>query len=381
MFNVIVLGIVSLLTDMSTEMVYPIIPLYLTSVLGAKPIIVGLIEGIAESLASLLKVFSGYWSDEVQRRKPLAIIGYASSSVGKVVLYLSNAWGWVFTGRLVDRFGKGLRNAPRDALIADSTPAGKRGMAFGLHRAFDTLGAAGGVMIAFFALRHVSAVGTAHAFKRLFLISLIPAGLGVAVLFFAREIKLQLTPERRRLLLQWKGLPRKLRLFLLVVLLFALGNSSNQFLILRATHLGFSVPAALLLYLLYNVIYALLSFPAGRLSDRIGRKRVLVAGYVFYGLVYLGFAIARAPIWLWVLFGTYGLYSAFTEGIEKALVSDIAPAELRGTLIGLHSTLTGVGLFPASLIAGLLMTWSNAAPFYFGGALGLLAAVGLVVVL
>ena len=203
----------------------------------------------------------------------------------------------------------------------------------------------------------------------------------MATLFFVREVKLQLTPERKHLLAHWKELPRRLKLFLVVVLLFALGNSSNQFLILRAARLGVSVPVTLLLYLFYNLTYAALSYPAGRLSDRIGRKKILVAGYVFYGLVYIGFALARAPVWLWVLFGFYGLFSAFNEGIEKALVSDIAPAEIRGTLIGLHSTLTGIGLLPASLIAGALMTWNNAAPFWFGGVLGLLAAVGLMLVL
>jgi MFS family permease len=381
MFNVIIAGIASLFTDMSTEMVYPIIPLYLTVVLGAQPLIVGLIEGISESAASLLKVFSGYWSDKIRKRKPIAIAGYAGSMFGKVLLYFSTAWGWVFLGRLVDRFGKGVRNAPRDALIADSTPSDKRGVAFGLHRAFDTLGAAAGVIVAWLALRSVTGAREAGAFHRLFLISLIPAGLGVAALFFVREIRLQVTPERKRLFVHWKELPRRLKLFLVVVLLFALGNSSNQFLILRATHLGFSIPTALLLYLLYNLSYALLSYPAGRLSDKIGRKRVLVTGYIFYGLVYLGFAIARAPAWLWLLFGLYGVFSAFNEGIEKAFVSDIAPPELRGTLIGLHSTLTGIGLFPASLIAGALMTWNNAAPFYFGGALGLLAALGLLLVI
>jgi MFS family permease len=380
MLNVIILGITSFLTDISTEMVYPIIPLYLTA-LGATPLIVGLIEGVAESAASLLKVFSGYWSDKLRRRKPLAIIGYASSTLGKVVLYAADAWGWVFAGRLIDRFGKGVRTAPRDALIADSTPPDRRGAAFGLHRALDTLGAATGVVIAYLALRHIHSATDLPTFRRLFLVSLIPAGLGIAALSLTRDVLLRRAAERKRLLLQWRLLPRRFKLFLVVILLFALGNSSNMFLILRAARVGFSPQGVLLLYLLYNVVYGLFCFPAGKLSDRIGRKRVLIAGYVLYGLVYLGFALARAPVWLWVLFGTYGLFSAFNEGIEKALVSDIAPAELRGSLTGLHSTLTGIGLLPASLIAGALMTWSNTAPFYFGGILGLLAAAGLLVVL
>jgi MFS family permease len=381
MLNVIILGITSLLTDMSTEMIYPIIPLYLTLVLGAKPIIIGLIDGFAESVASILKVFSGYLSDRLGKRKLLAVAGYASSPLGKFIMYLANSWGLVFLGRLVDRFGKGVRNAPRDALIADGVPPDRRGRAFGLHRAMDTFGAALGVFVAWLVLKFGAAHTSTIAFKRLFIFSLIPAAAGVIVLFFARESRVFRAPERRKLFSQWQMLPRRLKLFLLVILLFALGNSSNQFLILRSTHFGFSPTEALLLYLFYNVTYSILSYPAGHLSDLIGRKRILIAGYIFYGLVYLGFGLARSPVWMWVLFGTYGLFNAFNEGIEKAFVSDIAPPELRGTMIGLHSTLTGIGLFPASVIAGALMTWNNAAPFYFGGILGLLAALGLVIVL
>ena len=410
MFNIIILGITSLLTDISTEMVYPIIPLYL-SILGAQPYILGLIEGIAESLASVLKVFSGFWSDRLGRRKPLAVAGYSSSTVGKILLYFSGmskalGWVWVLAGRVVDRFGKGVRTAPRDALIADSSQAGRRGMAFGLHRALDTLGASAGVFIAYLLVRKLTDASAPKQFQPLFLLSLIPAALGVLVLSLVRERRkntgrTQETPEngscdapRGRAAsrsgpaipaapapLAFRTLPVKLRLFLLVVLLFALGNSSNQFLILRAHKSGFSIPEALLLYLVYNLVYGVFSFPVGRLADRFGHKRVLVAGYIFYGLVYLGFALVPARPWFWVLFAAYGLYSAFTEGVEKALVAEIAPAEMRGTMIGLHGTLTGIGLLPASLIAGGLMTWHLSAPFYFGGAMGLLAALGLVLVL
>ncbi len=377
MFNVIILGIASLLTDISTEMVYPIIPFYLTVRLGAGPAILGLIEGFAESAASLLKVFSGYFSDKTRKRKPLAIVGYSSSTIGKLVLYLSTGWVGVFFGRIIDRFGKGIRTAPRDALIADSTPQNKRGRAYGLHRAMDTLGASVGVLIAYYFLK-----ANATNYSRIFLISLIPAILGVSILFVVREKVVTIWKQRQQLKFQWKQLPLKLRLFLIVVFIFALGNSSNQFLMLRAKSLGYTITTVLLLYLFYNVTYGILSFPIGNLSDKIGRKKILVIGYLIYGLVYLGFAIIGQPNYLWLLFGIYGFYSAFTEGVEKAFVSDIAPEEFRGTLIGLHATLVGIGLLPASLIAGGLWQLLGApSPFYFGGVLGVLAAFGLLLVL
>jgi MFS family permease len=376
MFNVIILGIASLLTDISSEMVYPIIPFFLSS-LGAGPAVLGLIEGVAESLASLLKVFSGYFSDKIRKRKPLAIVGYASSTFGKLFLYLANSWGLVFLGRLTDRFGKGVRTAPRDALIADSTPQHKRGRAYGLHRALDTLGATIGVLLAYFLIK-----SNITNYSRIFLFSLIPAVLGVLILFVVREKIATVWKNRHSLKLSWRTLPLKLRLFLIVVFVFALGNSSNQFLILRAKSIGFSITSVLMLYLFYNLTYGILSYPIGRLSDKIGRKKILVVGYLIYGLVYLGFAIAGQPSILWLLFGIYGLYSAFTEGVEKAFVSDIAQENLRGTLIGLHATLIGIGLLPASIIAGGL--WSllgAAAPFYFGGLLGIVAAIGLAIVI
>jgi len=377
MFNVIILGIVSLLTDISTEMVYPLVPLYLTAKLGASPAIVGLIEGVAESTASLLRVFSGYISDLVGRRKPLAILGYGSSTIGKIFLYLSNSWGLVFIGRWIDRFGKGIRTAPRDALIADSTDSTRRGSAFGLHRAMDTLGAATGVLLAYYFLTRFSG-----DYSRVFLYSLIPAFLGVAALLFVRETKKLKSSDASKPVLKWSLLDRRLKGFLIVTLIFTLGNSSNQFLLLRAKDMGFNDTTVLLLYLAYNIVYMIFAYPAGRLSDRIGRKRLIVTGYLFYGLVYLGFAIVGNASYLWLLFGLYGIYIGLTEGVQKALISDIAPVETRATLIGLHATLEGIGLLPASLIAGLLWnTVSASAAFYFGGAMGIIAAVGMLLVL
>lgn len=380
MFNVIITGITSFLTDLSTEMVYPLIPLYLAA-LGAPPAVLGIIEGLAESTASLLKVFSGRFSDRLRRRKLLAIAGYAGSTVGKVLLYLSSSWGLVFAGRMVDRVGKGVRVAPRDAIIADATPPGRRGAAYGLHRAMDTLGAAAGVGIAIWLTARLGDNLQRGDYQRLFLLSLVPAALGVLALFLVREPR-HAGPARCLPRLSLRSVPVRLRWFLLVVTVFALGNSSNQFLILRARSLGLTVAAVLGAYLLYNTVHGLVAYPVGRLADRFGRKRLLVAGYALYGLVYIGFALARAPHLAWVLFGLYGLYSALTEGLEKALVADVAPAEHCATFIGLHATVVGIGLLPASLLAGALWSlWGPTAPFWFGGALGLLSAVGLAIVL
>jgi MFS family permease len=381
-FNVIVLGIASLLTDISTEMVYPLLPLYLTSSrIGATPAVVGIIEGLSESIASLIRVFSGAWSDRIQRRKPIAMLGYSASTIGKVFLYISTTWQVVLLGRLADRFGKGIRVAPRDALIADSSQAANRGTAYGLHRALDTSGATIGVIAAYFLF-----VSIRRDFNSIFLVSLIPAALGVLALAFVRE-KLKPSagvnavrskePWWRNLGTRWSLLDLRLRFFLVIVFVFALGNSSNQFLLLRSNNLGFDDATVILQYLVYNAVYALGSFPLGRLSDRVGRKALLVLGYITYGIVYLGFAIA-SPLQLWGLFATYGIFSALTDGVEKALVSDIAPTDVRATLIGLHATFTGIGLLPASIVAGLL--WNSLGPsypFYFGGAMGLLAALAL----
>lgn len=375
MLNVIILGLVSFFTDISSEMIYPILPLYLVNTLGATPFIVGIIEGIAESLASLLKVFSGYFSDKIKKRKPLAISGYGISTVGKLLLYLSGSWTLVLAGRVSDRFGKGIRTSPRDALIADSVSKEKRGSAYGFHRFMDTLGAAIGIIAAYYFL-----FINPTDYSKIFLLAIIPAGLGVLILFFAKEeispVKTSLKPAPLKF--NWSSLDRRLKIFLIIVFLFTLGNSSNLFILLRAQNLGFAPPLVILLYLVYNLVYAFCSWPAGKISDKIGRKPVIAAGYAIYGLVYLGLAVVKSPARLWFLLGVYGIYHALTEGVEKAFVSDIAPAEQRGTLIGLHATLVGIGLLPASIIAGFLWnTLGAASPFYLGGALGILASLGL----
>lgn len=372
MLNIILLGITSLLTDISSEMVYPLLPVYLVSKLGASPAILGLIEGVAESLASLLKVFSGYFSDRLKRRKPFTILGYAASTAGKFILYISTAWVQVFAARLIDRAGKGIRTAPRDALIVDSAQSDKRGAAFGLHRAMDTLGAAAGVMLAYLLITKYRG-----DFKNIFLFSLIPAFLGLLILFLVKEpLKSELS-KKEKPRFKWRLLDRRLKIFLLFSFIFTLGNSSNQFLLLRAQTLGSSIPVVLLFYLFYNLIYALVSYPASKLSDKMGRKKLLVTGYVFYALVYFGFALNGNVQNFWFLFGVYGMYIGFTEGVEKALLADIAPKDLRATAIGLHATIVGVGLLPASILAGMFWKFFGpAVPFYFGGIMSLFAVIG-----
>lgn len=377
MINIILLGITSLLTDISSEMVYPLLPVFLVSTLGASPAVLGLIEGVAESLASILKVFSGYFSDKLKSRKPFTIFGYSCSTVGKFFLYIAGSWTFVLAGRMIDRFGKGIRTAPRDALIADSAQGKKRGAAFGLHRAMDTGGAIIGVAAAYLILTRCHG-----SIRNIFLLSLVPAFLGVLFLFPVKEAAVTSSARApgaaRPLEFKWGKLDKRLKLFLVFTFVFTLGNSSNQFLLLRAKDLGADLPLVLLLYFVYNLVYGLVSYPAARLSDTIGRKKLLVLGYLFYGLVYLGFAVNRTVPALWFLFATYGLYIGFTEGVEKALIVDISPAELRATTIGLHATLVGIGLLPASVLAGILWkVFGASAPFYVGGILGIAAGVGL----
>jgi MFS family permease len=373
MFNIIILGITSFLTDISSEMIYPILPVFLVSTLGASPAILGLIEGVAESVASILKVFSGYWSDKLKKRKPFTIFGYANSAAGKLFLYFAGSWALVLAGRIIERFGKGVRTSPRDALIAESAGSGKRGAAFGLHRSLDALGAVGGVILAYFFVVYYKG-----NIRNIFLLSLVPAFLGVAFLFLVKEKGGVKENARPKIKFQWKGLDKRLKLFLIFTFIFTLGNSSNQFLLLKAKDAGNPLPVVILFYLVYNISRVLFTYPASRLSDKIGRKKILVLGYFLYAVVYLGFAVNTSMVMFWVLFAVYGMYMGFTEGVEKALVTDISPQDLKATTMGLHATLVGIGLLPASLLAGLLWKFIGpAATFYFGGIMGLVASCGL----
>ena len=370
--NVFILGITSFLTDFSTEIIYPLVPLFLISVLHAPFFVVGLIEGIAESTASTLKVFSGWFSDRRRRRRPLTILGYGISAVAKPLLAAATVWPAVLALRFGDRLGKGIRNAPRDALIADSTLPESRGRVFGFHRAMDTAGAATGALVALVALGTLG-----ERYRLIFLLSAIPAVLGVASLFLVHE-RVHAHAHRQPPRLSLSQFDRRFKLFLAASAVFAIGNSSDAFLILRARNLGLTAFAAVFAYVIYNLIYGAFSMPAGSLSDRIGRRRIIATGFVVFSLVYLGFALAGSSSLVWPLFAVYGLYMAMTEGVGKAFAADMAPDHMRGTALGTYHTVTGLLTFFSSLTAGIL--WdavSPSAPFFFGGACGIAAAAVL----
>lgn len=371
--NIILLGLISFFTDISTEMVYPIIPLYLASTFGATPVLIGFIEGIAECLASLLKVFSGYISDRFKKKKRLTFMGYLAGFASKALLLAAGSWTGVLAARSVDRIGKGIRTAPRDLMISESSEPGKLGRSFGLHKALDMAGSAIGILIAFLILGASEGEGY---YRKIILLSLIPASIGLLLFLPVRE---QRALGKRRTEPFWKnmaGVDLQLKAYLLVTFLFTLGNSSNAFLLLRAKNLGFSDTGVILLYFLYNITASILSLPFGRRSDRIGRKKLLVAGYLVFALVYGGFALGFSKPFIIVMFLLYGAYAAMIAGVERAFLSEVSPVELRGTMLGLHGTLSGVALFPASLLAGLLWTWwGPQAPFILGACLSLAAAL------
>ncbi|MEK7326186.1 MAG: MFS transporter, partial [Chloroflexota bacterium] len=361
-------------------------PLFLANVLGVRTNIIGLIEGLAETTASLLKLFSGWLSDRLRSRKWITVAGYSLSAFAKPFLLIANSWGAVLAVRLTDRVGKGIRNSPRDALIADSIDETQRGLAFGLHRAGDTAGAALGLFIALIVVtlsQRGRATLSSNTFYLLVAISVIPAVLGVlALIVGAKDVPLK--PDGKLPKLSLAGFDNRFKFFLLVVLIFTFGNSSDAFLVLRAQERGMSVSTIMAMILSFNILYALLSGPAGRLSDRLGRQQLIITGWAVYGLVYLGFALAGAG---WQVFGLYILYGAYyglTEGVSKAFIADLVAPEQRGTAYGLYNAIVGVAALPASFIAGLL--WQGAgsfggfgphAPFLFGAILALAASVML----
>jgi MFS family permease len=382
--NVWVVTATSFLTDISSEMLAYLIPLFLANVLKTGTAVIGLIDGIAETTASLMKIYSGWLSDKLGKRKWLTVLGYGLSTLAKPFLYFANTWGWVLGVRFSDRLGKGVRTAPRDALVAGSVDDKQRGLAFGLHRAGDTAGAFLGLLIAagiIWLTQARDAQLEVRTFHIIILASIIPAVLAVLVLALgAKEVATGENAEAPRLSL--KDMDRRFKAFLGVVILFTLGNSSDSFIILRGQERGLSLMAIMGMLLTFNLIYAVLSGPLGALSDRIGRRKLIIGGWIAYGLVYLGFALSSTGWQVWALFGLYGLYYAATEGTAKALIADLVPAERRGTAYGLFNAAVGIMALPASAIAGLLWQgafgWGGfgaAAPFFFGAVMALLAGI------
>lgn len=373
--NIVLIGLVSLFVDMSTEMVYPLIPLYLTSVLGATPAVVGIIEGISESIASLLKVFSGYIGDVHQNKKHLAFVGYSASVIYKVCLMLSTSWIGVLGARVIDRTGKGIRTAPRDSLVAQSSDKNKLGGSFGLHKMLDMAGSSLGALLAFIF------IATGLGFRKAFLYSIIPAIIGILIIPAIHENKNQ-KQRVEKLTLKGVKLHSKLKMYLVVMFVFSLGNSSNIFLLLKAKERGFSSSQVLLLYLIFNISASILAIPSGKLSDKFGRSAILVPGYIIFGLVYIGFALLSSKTTIIFLFIAYGAYTAFISGAERAYISEVAPADFKGTVLGIYGMLQGVGLLFSSIIAGAM--WDNIssnAPFWFGGILGIGSAIVIAILL
>jgi len=382
--NVFFLGVVSLLTDISSEMIFTLVPLFLFNVLRAGTPVIGLIGGLSESADAVFRILSGWLSDRVGRRKPLAVVGYSISTLAKPFMYLASTWGGVLAIRFGDRLGKGIRTSPRDALVADSVSAEERGKGFGLHRAMDTFGAVLGLAIAALIIYLAQGGGLEldlKTYQWLVLVGVVPAVLAVVVLLLlVRERKKAAsagTGYRVGLKKAW-GFDTRFKLFLVVMAVFTLGNSSDFFVILRAQNLGSSVIYVVLMLVVFNLSYAVSALPAGVLSDRLGRRRVIILGWFIYALVYVGFALASELWQVWLLFAGYGLYYGVVEGVARAFVADLVPEEKRGTAYGLYHGVVGVALLPASLIAGWLwQAVSPAAPFYLGAGLAFVAMLGI----
>jgi MFS family permease len=386
--NVFFMGLTSLLTDISSELIFTLVPLFLSDVLGATSTLIGLVGGLSDSADSLFRIASGWFSDKIGKRKLLTTLGYSISTVAKPFMLLANSWGAVIGVRLGDRIGKGVRTSSRDALIADSVEAKERGRSFGLHRAMDTAGAVIGLIIAAVIVYMIPGDKfhlERNAYHWMIIIGIIPAVLAVIVL-------MTLVHERKKLAATVKAgitkpaaitpFSKQFILYLIIMALFTLGNSSDFFLILDAQHVDTPLLQVVLMLVLFNLTYALISTPMGVLSDKIGRKRVITIGWLIYGLVYLGFALSGSIWQIWVLFAVYGIYYGICEGAAKAFVADMVPVERRGTAYGLYNGVVGLMALPASLIAGVL--WGNIAPaaaFYFGAGLALLAMVGLMFII
>lgn len=382
--NIWVLAATSFLRDVASEMLVHLTPLFLANVLGVRTGVIGLIEGVAETTASLVKIYAGWLSDRLGRRKGLTVAGYSLAALATPLLLVAQSWPAVLLYRFLDRPGKGIRTAPRDALIADSAPPEQRGLGFGLHRAADTAGAFFGLLIAM-AMVWRSQAGSLvldpATFHTIVAWALIPSLLAVAVVAWGvREARRPAPSAPPRLTLA--GFERPFLRFLAVMVLFTLGNSSDAFLVLRAQSAGTSVLMILAMIAGFNLVYTLVAGPAGALSDRIDRRRLIIAGWGLYAFVYLGFAFAASTWQFWLLYAAYGVYYALTEGVAKAFVADLTPAERRGSAYGVFNAAIGLTALPASVLAGLLWQGLGAwvgfgptAPFLFGGCLALLSGL------
>ncbi len=369
--NVVSLGIVSLFNDAASEIIYPLLPAFLSSVLGAGAFVLGVIEGIAETTASILKFFSGYISDRIRKKKGLVVAGYSLAVFGRPLTGIATSWIHVLLIRFFDRVGKGIRTSPRDALIADSTSPEVRGFAYGFHRAMDHLGAVLGPLFAVWMI-----LGFGMDLRHLFLLAFIPGILALLILIFFVEEKAGESIKKT----SWRLGPVSMnfRLYLLSLILFTLGNSSDAFLLLKAQNTGIKIAFLPLIWVFLHLVKVLTSVPGGLLSDRIGRRRVIIAGWMVYALIYLGFGLSNKNWHIWALFALYGIYFGLTEGVEKAFVADLAKEEERGTAFGLYHLAVGLSALPGSAIFGFIwQRFGELHAFLFGAVLAFLASFTL----
>jgi len=365
--NVIILGFVSLFTDLSSQMVFPLIPLFLANILGAGGVVIGSVEGAAETTASLLKVFSGYWSDKIEKRKPFVLIGYGISSLMKPLFAFSYIWQSVLGIRIAERVGKGIRDAPRDVIVANSCDENVRGKAYGIHRFMDGIGSIFGAVLAFLLL-------PLFGFRKVFLLAFIPSIIAVLFISFVKEEKHKRSLKSKSLKVSFKSLTPQLKYFIGIATIFALGNFGYAFLLLRAINLGLESQTAILLYIIYYISYSIFIIPAGMFSDKIGRKRVILVGYGLFGLTSLGLIFVSNLSQIISLFISYGMFYAMIDGVQRAFVVDLSPPSLKGTALGTFHTSTGLAALPGGLIAGLL--WDKISPettFIFGFVLSITA--------
>jgi len=367
--NIFFIGLTSFLTDTMTKMIYAVMPLFLLS-LGATKTEISLIEGVAESTASIIKALSGWWSDKIRRYKPFMIFGYACTAILSPLFAIVNSPFQVLIVRFIERAGKGIRTAPRDCLIAASAEKGKRGRGFGFHKAMDNSGAIIGPLLAALIL-----LLCPSNYRMVFLIAGIPGILGlISIIWFVKEVKGEKFAPLGKISL--KDFPKKYYAFLGIAFVFTLGNSTDALLLIKASDIGVEAAFIPIIYMIFNSVSVIFSVPAGILSDKIGREKLIMFGYLLYSIIYFGFGRTKSITVIILLFALYGLYSATTDGVQKALVTDLISADKRGTGLGIYNFLIGITILPASLIAGFLYdNINNRVPFYYGSSMALIAAV------
>lgn len=372
--NVFFLGLVSFFNDVASEMIYPIVPIFLTSVIGAPVSVLGFIEGLAEATASIMKFASGYLSDRVQKRKIFVVSGYGLGAISKLLIGFASSWYFVLFARFIDRLGKGIRTSARDSILLQNTTSQNKGFIFGFHRAFDSAGAVFGPLLALILLSLLK-----ENIRLIFFLAFIPSFIGVILLIlFVKEKKADKKEEKKeiKISIKWSSLNSGFKLFFLISIIFALGNSSDAFLILRAKDLGLTTTLVVLTYVLYNIAQTIFSTPAGQLADKIGARKVYALGLIIFAFVYFLFAIINNPLWIWFIFPIYGVYIAFTDGVSKAYISQFIKEKESGTYFGIYQTGIAFASFFASFIAGIL--WSQFNPsltFFYGSAMAILALV------